>query len=231
MVGPGFSLIPAKLVSRITLGKFVELSELLASNIASPEPEPQLLFDGCLVLTSIPKKAKKRIEDTISWMEAFAIFSLVLATHFLHPWKDLCQYQLLILHTYQQFGNRVWLAYDRAFQEHAAATNLVGWSELNVQLFNFYVAGAPACVQQDLWNRTEPLGLSLAQIICKSWNRGCCSAPNANCHFAHCYSSYSGPHHATQCSGTASAAPPGESTKCRSSSPAPPPSGNKSKRS
>lgn len=85
-------------------------------------------------------------------MEAFSIFSLVLTTHFPHSWKDLCQYQLLILRTFQQFGNRVWLAYDRAFREHAAASNLVDWSEINVQLFNFHAAGALARGPQDSQN-------------------------------------------------------------------------------
>ena len=229
VVGPGFSPIPAKLVSQITSGKFVELSDLLASNLSSSEPEPQLLFDGRLVFTSTPKKAKKRIEDIVSWMEAFSIFSLVLVTHFPHRWKDLCQYQLLILRTFQQFGNRVWLAYDRAFREHAAASNLVDWSEINVQLFNFHAAGALARGPQDSWTRTEPSGSSLAQIICKSWNRGRCSAPTANCRFAHRCSSCSGSHRATQCLGMATL-PPREATKRRSSSPAPPPSGSKSKR-
>lgn len=110
------------------------------------------MFDGRFVFTSTPKKAKKRIEDIVSWMEAFSIFSLVLTTHFPHSWKDLCQYQLLILRTFQQFGNRVWLAYDRAFREHAAASNLVDWSEINVQLFNFHAAGALARGPQDSQN-------------------------------------------------------------------------------
>ena len=75
-------------------------------------------------------------------MEAFSIYSPVLTSHFPHRWKDLCQYKLLLLRTYQQFVNRVWLAYDRAFREHAATTNLTDWSNINVQLFNFHAAGA-----------------------------------------------------------------------------------------
>ena len=51
-------------------------------------------------------------------------------------------YQLLILRTHRQFTGRVWFAYDRAFREHAAATNLTDWSSINVQLFNFHAAGA-----------------------------------------------------------------------------------------
>ncbi|EDO45365.1 predicted protein [Nematostella vectensis] len=39
-------------------------------------------------------------------------------------WKDLHHYLLLILRTYRQFSGRAWLAYDRAFREHAAAVQL-----------------------------------------------------------------------------------------------------------
>ena len=106
VVGPGFSPIPANLVGQIMAGKFVELSDLLSSNIVLSEPKPQLLFDGCLVLTSTHKKAKQRIENIATWMEAFSVYSLVLTSHFPHQWRDLSQYyKLLILCTYQQFSN------------------------------------------------------------------------------------------------------------------------------
>ena len=108
-------------------------------NLLQKEPEPQLLLDGQLVLTSQNKRQCRRIEDIASWMEAFAIFSLKLVNHFPHQWKDLMQYQLLILHTFCHFSGTVWLAYDQAFHEHAATTCLRDWSCLNVQLFNFQV--------------------------------------------------------------------------------------------
>lgn len=74
VIGPGFSPIPAKLVGRIVAGNFVNLSELLSSNIASAKPEPQLYFEGRLILTSTPKKPRRRIEDITSWLEAFSIY-------------------------------------------------------------------------------------------------------------------------------------------------------------
>jgi len=91
VVGPGFSPVPTKLVAQIVAGKYVDLSELLA------EPEPQMLLDGRLVLTFQPKKQRRRIEDIASWMEASAIFSLIVVFSFPHRWKDLIKYQLLIL--------------------------------------------------------------------------------------------------------------------------------------
>ena len=68
-MGPGFSPVPAKLVSQIVAGKFVELHKLLPSNIVLTEPDPQLLFNGHLVLTLPPKKPKRRIEDISTWLE------------------------------------------------------------------------------------------------------------------------------------------------------------------
>ena len=73
VVGHGFSPIPAKLVSQIVAGKFVELNELLSVNIVSTESKPQLLLDSRLVLTSTPKKPKRHIADISSWLEAFSV--------------------------------------------------------------------------------------------------------------------------------------------------------------
>ena len=137
IVGPGISPISGKLVGQIVTRKFVDLGDLLPTNSLSSEPEPQILFDGRLVLTPAPKKPKRRVEDITTWVEAFSIFCLVLTSYFPHRWKDLLQYQLLILRTYRQFNGRVWLAYYRALREHAAASHLTDWSSINVQLFKF----------------------------------------------------------------------------------------------
>ena len=200
VVGPGFSPVPAKLVSQIVAGKFVELHELLPANITMTEPEPQLLFDGRLVLTSSPKKPKRRIEDISTWLEAFSIYCLVLVSHFPNRWKDLLQYQLLILRTHRQFAGRVWLSYDRAFRENAAATNLTDWSQLNTTLFSFHSAGWSACSPRDATDgQNEPRGAALSQIICRSWNRGHCVAPSSSCRFAHKCVNCHGPHRVGVC--------------------------------
>ena len=155
-------------MTQIVANKFVEFSDLLSINIdqAQSDSEPQLLFDGRLVLTSTPKKPKKRIEDISGWMEAFSVYC-VLTAHFPNRAKDLLLYQMLIFRTYRQFSGRVWLAYDRAFREHAAATNVTDWSAVNVQLFNFHAAGA--AVRSDAANvSSEPRGAASSNIICRS---------------------------------------------------------------
>lgn len=74
VVGLSFSPIPAQIVTQIVPGKFVEFEELLTTNIMLMEPERQLLFDGCLVLTLSPKKSKCHIEDIAEWMSLFNLY-------------------------------------------------------------------------------------------------------------------------------------------------------------
>ena len=116
VVGPGFSPIPAKTVSQIVAGKYVDFGDLLSVNIVQTEPETQAFLDGRLVFLPSAKKQRRRIEDIVTWSEAFTIFTLILTSYFPHRWKDLTSYKLLILRTYRQFSGRVWLAYDQAFR-------------------------------------------------------------------------------------------------------------------
>ena len=104
VVGPGFSPVPGKLVSQILHGTFVDLSKLLSANLVSSDPEPHLMLDGHLVLTTPPKKQRRQIEDITSWTEAFTIFSLILTSSFPKRWKDLTLYKLLILRIHHQFS-------------------------------------------------------------------------------------------------------------------------------
>ena len=148
------------------------------------------------------KKQCRRIKDIVTWSEAFTVFMLILTSHFPHRWKDLTSYKLLILRTYRQFSGCVWLAYNQAFCQHAAATKLVDWSTMNVQLYNFHAAGASVRSGSGgpLSKLPEPSGADSSQVICRSWSRGRCSAQFASCQFAHCCSTCAGSHRASECS-------------------------------
>ena len=194
VIGPGFPPIPASLVNQIVSGKYVDLCDLLSSNLACVEPEQQVLVGGRMVLSACPKKT---IEDIVSWIEAFTIYSFVLTSHFPYRWRDLAQYKLRILSIYQQYCSKVWLAYDRSFREHAAATNLSDWSQIIVQLLNFHASGPTGWGSRDSFS--EAAGDINTRIFCKSWNRGHCTAPGANCRYAHRCSSCDGSRRATVC--------------------------------
>ena len=102
VVSPGFSPVPAKLVSQVMAGKFVELNELLSANLVLNE-----LRASMLVLTPTPKNLKWWVDDITSWLEAFSVYCLILSSHFPHHWEDLLQYQLLILQTHHKFAGLV----------------------------------------------------------------------------------------------------------------------------
>ena len=65
VVGPGFSAIPAKTVSQILAGKYVDLCDLLSANIVHTEPESTVLLDGHLVFA--PSTKKKSVTDRGYW--------------------------------------------------------------------------------------------------------------------------------------------------------------------
>ena len=147
------------------------LKQLIQFKKFKNEPKPQLWFDGQLVLTCTPKKLKWRVDNITSWLEAFSVHCLILSSHFPHRWKDLLHYRLLILQAPCLFAGQVWLVYDLAFCEHAAATNHTDWTTINVQLFNFHAAGASLSSGRELsYESTEPHGTLSSLIICKSWN-------------------------------------------------------------
>ena len=107
IVGPGFIPVPAMTVGQVVAGKFADdLGDLLPSSVSSADPEPQLLFDSRLILTSMSKKPKRCVEDITTWMEAFSIYCLILTSFFPCHSKDLLQYKLLILRTYCQFNGK-----------------------------------------------------------------------------------------------------------------------------
>ena len=55
MVGLGYSLIPEKLVTKIRMGQFIDLADLLAENLKVQETEPQTYLYGKLLVTSSKK--------------------------------------------------------------------------------------------------------------------------------------------------------------------------------
>ena len=197
VVGPGYSPVPPKLVNQILAGKYIDLSELLSQNLLQAQAEPQLLFDGRLVLTSTGKKPRRRIEDIITWAEAFTVYMLVLASTFAHRWRDLTAYKLLILRTYRQFGGKAWLEYDQAFRQHAAATRLTDWAAINVQLYSFHTGGAFLRAGSAIQS-SEAVGSSVSEI-CQSWNRGKCSSPYMSCKYAHRCTHCSAGHRGIDC--------------------------------
>ena len=97
VVGPGHAPIPAKLVKKITSGEFVELADLLSTNLRSVDLEPQSFLDGKLLVSR--KRRLVEVEDILTWTEAFTIYQMVICASHPHRWSDLTKYKLLIIQT------------------------------------------------------------------------------------------------------------------------------------
>ena len=116
VISPGYDPVPYKLVAKITGGQFIDLADLLPDNIRAQEVEPQAFLEGKLVVVG-SKKRIVEIEDIVTWIDAFTIFSMILCNSFSVRWRDLNQYKLLIIQTAKCFPGKSWLNYNIAFRE------------------------------------------------------------------------------------------------------------------
>ena len=194
VVGPGYSPIPEKLVTKIRTGQFIDLADLLAENLKAQETEPQTYLDGKILVTS-SKKRIREITDIVTWVEALTVYLWILCS--VHPsrWQDMTQYKLLILKTSRQFSGKAWLHYDIAFRKDAAASGLVDWSHMNLDLYNFHTRATllQTSPSSDVLSSSSRM-LASSSIICRSWNNGTCHWPFGQCHYHHCCEKCEGEH-------------------------------------
>ena len=98
MIAEGLRPLSRKLVQKIQNWEFINLEELLPnphSNLDIVLPQQQ---DGVLIIQSIEnlKKWKPRITVYPQWVEAFAVYTAVIAQKYPHAIPDLMAYQVLI---------------------------------------------------------------------------------------------------------------------------------------
>ena len=92
VVGPGHAPIPAKLVKKTTNSEFVELADLLPTNLRAVDLEPQAFLDGKLLISK--KRRLVEVEDILTWTEAFTIYQMVICASHPHRWSDLTKYNI-----------------------------------------------------------------------------------------------------------------------------------------
>ena len=174
VIGPGFLPVPDKTGMNIISGQYIDLASLLARPSDSLSPGPLVCLDGRVVV-SAALKPPRRLTDISQWLQAFAIYMLILI-----------RYQLLILRTQSQFGGLAWYHYDEAFRRDAAARRVVDWSAMHVELCNFHTSVATRTLPDSSPGRTrESSGAQFGTTICRSWSAGRCVATRATCRYLH----------------------------------------------
>ena len=197
-----YSIILAKVVSKIISGQFVDLADLLSANLCAVDQEPHTFLDSKLLVSQ--KRQLVEILDILTWTEAFTIYQMVLCAAHPHQWPDLTKYKLLIIQTARHSPDRAWLEYDLAFRSDVAATGAMDWGKMNLDLYNFHLRSpAPSpdklVVDPSSTSRSTSRGYSSSTPYCTSWNNGLCHWPFGECCFRHFCSSCDGAHTMISC--------------------------------
>ena len=105
-LGPGHTPIPAKLVSKILTGQYVEFSDLNPENLDMPEqPQQCVTIAGQYVIPSpSAHPQKKGVDNIVTWVECFVSYMSVITAHMPHRSRDLLAHLSLILRTSKRFG-------------------------------------------------------------------------------------------------------------------------------
>ena len=151
-IGEGLPAVPSKLRQHILNWEYIDIAELrpLGSLEAlSQDTDPQrLIITENFELTKVRKKP---IRDILTWVQAFAVYIAVVSQQFPEAVPELIAYMLFIIKKAPQVEDQVWLVYDLAFREKAAATGNRTWSKTDSTLCDQIFAGRakklPLCTQ------------------------------------------------------------------------------------
>ena len=110
----GLPPIPAKLVTRIQEGQFVEMAELSPIQLGSLDAPDDEQFKGS-------KSKLQEVTNIVEWVQCFGTYIAIITRTEPHRITDLLGYQNLIIQSYQKYQKGCWVAYDCEFRRKASA--------------------------------------------------------------------------------------------------------------
>ena len=220
--------VPARLLTRITSGQFIEMRDLLGDNIALSQrvEDAHSSFPNYL----LPASSRPRLREVSSlpsWLYCFLTYVSVLSSD--PVVRDRLTYARLIIREALRHGGRGWLDYDRLFRQQAALDSSIAWNAINTSLLASTVLGQrlssvgqccaichgfdhsqAQCALQFLqqpvrsdFSSYRNTDHRVSQEICLSWNGGQCAFPPSSCPRRHsCATCGSGLHRARDCRDT-----------------------------
>ena len=226
-IGAGLPPIPAKLVSRIEAGKYINMTELLPDKLGILRTAAS---DDSFKTT---RPRRKALSGILEWIQSFAIYMAVVCRKQPHRIQDLLGYQTLIVEASLEYQGDSWVGYDRRFRQRAATNPSLLWANTDPTLWNLAFSGqarVSRCRHCFILSHTtehcdwapDPTPLMMSHPtssqypqhqqlpICRAWNndpRPLCPVPQ--CSYRHiCWQCYSDDHKACHCpqSGRPSAA-------------------------
>ena len=228
-LGEGLPPVPAKLVSKIRKGEYVDMAELLRDNMEL-ERRRDLRSAASSALGLIPPTSRREVPDLLSWIQCFRMYAAVLSNSYPNKVQQLYAYQTMIVREARRCGGKGWLAYDQMFRQQAAISP-ADWSKLNNSLYSTtflqqqngrgrtcthcmetdHVANecslaplrpfrsSPQARADTVLEAEERGSKGRSSKICYSWNDGRCAIPY--CRYRHICAKCSSPSHkAMHCS-------------------------------
>ena len=220
--------VPAKLVSRITSGQFVEMRDLLGDNITLTQRIEEVHNNFPSYILPVSSRPRLReVSSLPSWIYCFLAYVSVGTTD--PVVRDRLTYARLIIREAMRHGGRGWLDYDRLFRQQAALNPSLPWNALHPSLMASTILGQrsagqgtfcfvcqgfdhtpPHCALAFLQQPTRqdsllgrPSSNRMSHEVCWSWNGGQCSYFPAQCpRLHHCATCGNTQHKAKDCRDT-----------------------------
>ena len=194
-IGAGLPPVPPKLVKRIQDRRFIDMAELLPTNLSSAQSADD-------EQPSRTKNKYQEVTNIVRWLQCFGIYLAVISRTAPHRTLDLLGYQNLIIQGYLNYPDGRWVAYDRQFRQKASATLVPEWSAIDTTLWNLafssHITGHHDNTPQEVTYQRKDLSqayriswktLPRKQRICLEWNDTPSNdCPHPACRYKHiCY--------------------------------------------
>ena len=128
-----FAPLPAKLVTKIRTGQFVEMRELLADNMALQRQLDTIHAQPAFPLPAAARPRMRDIDSPLTWIYCFLAYAAVRSSD--PAVCNLLTYGRLVIREAQRHGGAGWREYDRVFRQQAALDGQLRWSELSPSLY------------------------------------------------------------------------------------------------
>ena len=215
--------IPARIVSLVQAGRYVEMRDLLGDNVAMRghlDDMREAMGSSVLQVSSRPRV--REVTTLPSWLCCFLSYLAVGTTDCVT--RERLAYAILLIRESLRHGGSGWLEYDRLFRQQAAIDPTLQWNLIHPGLQATTILAQRAtgasvfcslcqdcdhlasnCALAQLQHQatgrlqpTRPLTRSGGRI-CHSWNEGACSYPGT-CTYRHiCSNCFNSSHPAREC--------------------------------
>ena len=225
--------VPARLVSQIRAGQFIEMRDLLGDNAAVGRHVEDIRSSMGASLVQVSARPRVREVTSInSWLMCFLTFLAVGTSDAVT--RERLAYAVLIIRESLRHGGMGWLEYDRLFRQQAALNPSLPWNcmdpglQASTTLAQRTPAGgsfctlchdcdhvAPQCALAQLQQQvvrpasvitSGPPSRIPSSRVCHSWNEGACTHPGT-CTYRHVCLRCFHDHRVRECSTPARARP------------------------